>query len=251
MTGLLKGKIALITGAARGQGGAEAKKFLEEGARVVMGDVLDEQGEALAKELGEDASYMHLDVTDSADWEKAIARAGELGGLNVLVNNAAIYWVKSIRDEDIEEVRRMLDVNLLGAFRGIQLAAEPMIDGGGGSIVNISSVGGLAGVAAHSAYAMSKWAMRGLSRTAAVELGQYNIRVNSIHPGPINTDMLLAPLREDPTAFESLPLKRMGEPEEVANLAAYLASDSSSFQTGGEYVIDGGSMAGISITRAN
>ena len=242
---LLEGKVAILTGAARGQGAAEARKFVAEGAKVVLGDVLDDAGAAVAAELGKDAIYTRLDISQQTDWEKAVKEAEALGSLDILVNNAAIYWRKAIVEEDIDEVKRLLDINLLGAFRGIQAVAEPMAKSGGGSIVNISSVGGLTGVAYHSAYAMSKWGLRGLSRTAAIELGPMGIRVNSIHPGPIDTDMLLEVARNTPNYFAGMPLGRAGRPEEVADLVVYLASDYSSYQTGGEYLIDGGGQAGI------
>lgn len=242
--GRLTGKTAIITGAARGQGAAEARLFAAEGAQVVMGDVLDDQGEALAEELGEAACYLHLDVTSPDDWSHAVKLAEEMGPLNVLVNNAGIHWVCPLEEEQPDKVLKMFSVNALGTFLGIQAVREPMSRAGGGSIVNISSVAGMTGIHGHSAYGMSKWAVRGLTKTAAMELGPLGIRVNSVHPGPIITAMLPDQVRDNPDAFSHLPLGRAGEPEEVAQLAAYLASDDSSFQSGGEYVIDGGGWAG-------
>ena len=242
--GRLSGKTAIITGAARGQGAAEARLFTSEGANVVLADILDEPGQQLADELGDQAAYVHLDVSDPHDWTLAVKTAQELGPLNVLVNNAAIHWVRDIADENPADVQKMFSVNSLGSFLGIQSVIEPFTQAGGGSIVNVSSVAGITGIYGHAAYGMSKWAVRGLTKVAALELGEKNIRVNSIHPGPIKTDMLPERVRELPEAFEYLPLGRAGLPEEVAQLALYLASDDSSFQSGGEYVIDGGGWAG-------
>ncbi len=242
--GRLTGKTAIISGAARGQGAAEARLFVSEGANVILGDVLDEPGQQLADELGDAAAYVHLDVSDPRDWTLAVKTAQELGPPNVLVNNAGIHWVRNIEEEQPDAVLKMFSVNALGCFLGIQAVAEPMSHTGGGSIVNISSVAGMTGIHGHSAYGMSKWAVRGLTKIAALELGEKGIRVNSIHPGPINTEMLPERVRDVPGVFAHLPLGRAGSAEEVANLALYLASDDSSFQSGGEYVIDGGGWAG-------
>lgn len=242
--GRLTGKTAIISGAARGQGAAEARLFVAEGAQIVMGDVLDEQGEALAEELGEAACYLHLDVARPDDWSHAAKLAEEMGPLNVLLNNAGIHWVCPIEEEQPDKVLQMFTVNALGNLLGIQAVREPMSRAEGGSIVNISSVAGMTGIHGHAAYGMSKWAVRGLTKTAAMELGPLGIRVNSIHPGPINTAMLPDQVRDKPETFSHLPLGRSGQPEEVAQLALYLASDDSSFQSGGEYVIDGGGWAG-------
>lgn len=242
--GRLTGKTAIISGAARGQGAAEARLFVAEGAQVVMGDVLDEQGEALAEELSEAACYLHLDVASPDDWLHAAKLAEEMGPVNVLVNNAGIHWVCPIEDEQPDKVLQMFSVNALGNFLGIQAVREPMRRAGGGSVVNISSVAGMTGIHGHVAYGMSKWAVRGLTKIAAMELGPLGIRVNSIHPGPIDTAMLPDRVRDTPDMFSHLPLGRAGQPEEVAQLALYLASDDSSFQSGGEYIIDGGGWAG-------
>ncbi|MFF0495861.1 glucose 1-dehydrogenase [Nocardia aobensis] len=239
----LTGKVALITGAARGQGAAEARLFVERGARVVLTDVLDADGKQLADELGEAARFVRHDVTSADDWNAAVAVAvSEFGGLNVLVNNAAIYTAKPLTDTTPEELEKILGVNLVGAFRGIRSVVGPMSEAGG-SIVNISSQAGLEGLMGHSAYGSSKWGLRGLTKTAALELGPIGIRVNSVHPGPIATPMVPY-LTTGPGSFPTLPLQRTGVPEEVAELVAFLASDASSYVTGAEVTIDGGLAAG-------
>ncbi|MCC3311674.1 glucose 1-dehydrogenase [Nocardia africana] len=239
----LTGKVALITGAARGQGAAEARLFVERGARVVLTDVLDADGKQLADELGEAARFVRHDVTSADDWNAAVAVAlSEFGALNVLVNNAAIYTAKPLTDTTPEELDKILQVNLVGAFRGIRSVVGPMSEAGG-SIVNISSQAGLEGLMGHSAYGSSKWGLRGLTKTAALELGPRGIRVNSVHPGPIATPMVPY-LTTGPGSFPTLPLQRTGVPEEVAELVAFLASDTSSYVTGAEVTIDGGLAAG-------
>ncbi|MFF0453143.1 glucose 1-dehydrogenase [Nocardia africana] len=238
----LTGTVALITGAARGQGAAEARLFVERGARVVLTDVLDD-GKQLADELGEAARFVRHDVTSADDWNAAVAVAlSEFGALNVLVNNAAIYTAKPLTDTTPEELEKILRVNLVGAFRGIRSVVGPMSEAGG-SIVNISSQAGLEGLMGHSAYGSSKWGLRGLTKTAALELGPRGIRVNSVHPGPIATPMVPY-LTTGPGSFPTLPLQRTGVPEEVAELVAFLASDASSYVTGAEVTIDGGLAAG-------
>ena len=243
--GCLDGRVAIITGAARGQGEAEARKFVAEGAFVVMGDVLDDEGEAVAAELGDRAVYLHHDVSSSDDWARVVAAAVERGPLRALVNNAAIHWAAPLMDETPESLHRIWQVNYLGTFLGIQSVAEPMAEAGGGGIVNISSVAGMAGIAHHAAYGGTKWAVRGLSKVAAIELGPMGIRVNSIHPGPIETAMLSSDRHGRPELFGHVPLRRAGVAAEVADLACYLVSDAASYQTGHEYIIDGGSTAGI------
>ncbi len=242
----LAGKIAIITGAARGQGEAEARLFVAEGAKVVLGDVLVEEGETVASELGDAARFVRHDVTSEEDWVAVVAAATELGGVDVLVNNAAITWRRPLEYETADDLRRMLDVNLVGPFLGMQAVIEPMRMRGGGSIVNISSLAGLTGLPYHAAYGASKWALTGMSRTTAVELGPDKIRVNTVHPGPIYTPMLGIERGavDEASRFRNVPLKRPGEAEEVASLVLHLASDESSYQTGGEYRVDGGSHAG-------
>ncbi len=240
----LEGKVALITGGARGQGAAEARLFVAHGAKVVITDVLADEGNALAESLGSAACFVRHDVTDDDDWNAAIAAAlGEFGGLHALVNNAAIYTRKPLVDTDPDEFDRILRVNLTGAFRGIRAAITPMVQAGGGSIVNISSHAGLEGLRSHSAYGSSKWGLRGLTKMAAVELGPQGIRVNSVHPGPIATPMI-PQLTTGPGSYPTLPLQRTGLPEDVAELVAFLASDAAAYITGAEVSVDGGLSAG-------
>jgi 3alpha(or 20beta)-hydroxysteroid dehydrogenase len=242
--GRLEGKVAIITGAARGQGEAEARRFVAEGAKVVLGDVLDDLGAKVADDLGAAAGYVHLDVTREADWSAAVDAAQRFGALNVLLNNAAIHWTKPIEFETAEGIEKIWRVNLLGPFLGMKAVLEPMRAAGGGSIINVSSTAGLTGLAYHGAYGHAKWGLRGLTKTAAVEFGASGIRVNSVHPGPINTDMMTKTTGANENRFRVLPAGRAGEPEEVASLAVFLASDESAFITGTELVIDGGSQAG-------
>jgi 3alpha(or 20beta)-hydroxysteroid dehydrogenase len=236
--GRLDGKVAIITGAARGQGEAEARRFVAEGAKVVLGDVLDEEGTRVAADLGDAATYLHLDVTSEADWAAAVAAAGRFGPLGVLVNNAAIHWVRPIEYETVAGMEKIWRVNLVGPFLGMQAVLAPMRAAGVGSIINVSSIAGLTGLAYHGAYGHTKWALRGLTKTAAVEFGGSGIRVNSVHPGPIKTSMLTKSpgMSEAPQArFRHLPARRAGEPEEVASLVVFLASDESAFMTGTEW----------------
>ncbi|MVU76206.1 glucose 1-dehydrogenase [Nocardia sp. ET3-3] len=245
----LTGKVALITGAARGQGAAEARLFVELGAKVVLTDVLEDEGKQLADSLGEAARFVHHDVTDADSWDAAVKVAVDtFGKLDVLVNNAAIYVMKPLVDTDVEELERILKVNLVGAFRGIKAVVPAMTAAGGGSIVNISSQAGLEGLMNHAAYGSSKWGLRGLSKIAALELGPSRIRVNSVHPGPIATPMVPY-LTTGPGSFPTLPLERTGLPEEVAELVAFLASDASAYITGAEVTVDGGLAAGKFIPR--
>lgn len=242
----LTGKVALITGAARGQGEAEARLFAARGARVVLTDVLEREGKTVAESIGENARFVRHDVTDGDDWRTAVKTAtGEFGRLDVLVNNAAIHTIKPLVDTSAEELERMLRVNLVGPFLGMQAVVEAMTSAGGGSIVNVSSQAGIQGLMGHSAYGSSKWGLRGLSKTAALEFGPLGIRVNSVHPGPIDTPMIgHLGLGRGPGSFPYLPLGRVGEPGEVAELAAFLASDASAYITGAEISIDGGMAAG-------
>ncbi|MEU9852058.1 glucose 1-dehydrogenase [Streptomyces sp. NPDC047974] len=238
----LTGKVALITGAARGMGEAEARLFTALGARVVLTDVREAEGEETAASLGPAARFVPHDVTDEASWNTAVAAALDAyGRLDVLVNNAAIYSTSPIEDEDPARLDALLRVNLVGPFLGIRAAAPALRASGGGSIVNISSQAGLQGIWGHGAYGAAKWGLRGLTKTAALELGPDAIRVNSVHPGAVATAMT-AHLGTD--SHPAAPLGRVGRPEEVARLVAFLASDDSSYLSGAELAVDGGASAG-------
>ena len=244
----LEGKVALISGGARGMGGAEARLFASEGARVVIGDVLVDEGKALADELGEAVRFVELDVTSEPSWEAAVAAATtEFGRLDVLVNNAGIWKIMPIAMMSSDDFMEVVKVNQLGVFLGMK-AAIPAMSTNGGSMVNISSVAGLAGAIGQVAYGATKWAVRGMTKTAALELASIGIRVNSIHPGLIDTQMLQT-VRDWGVEAEALlaavPQSRFGTAEEVAKLALFLASDESSHCTGSEFTVDGGMTAGF------
>lgn len=244
--GRLRGKVAIISGAARGQGAAEARWFVREGARVVLGDVLVDEVRAIAADLGSSASAVPLDVTDEQQWEQARDRClAAFGAPSVLVNNAGILRFGALVSTPLEEFRRIIDVNLAGTFLGTKVVAPAMT--GGGSIINISSTGGLVGLPQVSAYVASKWGVTGLTKSAAMELGSAGIRVNSVHPGSIETPMVMFEgLTRDDFApyYERLPVKRLGAVEDVAAMVGFLASDESSYCTGAEFVVDGGQTAG-------
>jgi 3alpha(or 20beta)-hydroxysteroid dehydrogenase len=248
MAGRLAGKVALITGAARGQGAAEARLFAAEGARVVLADVLEEPGRALARELGGAARFTALDVSKPADWARAVRElgAGE-GRLDVLVNNAGIYRRGRIEEMPLAEFVRVVEVNQIGCFLGMKHAVPLLRAAGGGSIVNISSIAGKTGVPGGAAYAATKWAILGLTRSAALELARDKIRVNAICPGSVDTPMIAPsefPNVDQPAYWATLPIPRAGRAEEIARCALFLASDESSYCTGAELVVDGGKLAG-------
>ena len=245
MPGRLDGKVALITGGARGQGAAEAALFTQEGATVVITDVLDEEGEATAAAI-DGCRYLSQDVTDETRWAAVVQEiVDQHGRLDVLINNAGIFIVKPMLETSLEEYRRVIDINQVGVYLGMRAAAPAMRDSGGGSIVNISSVAGLLATPQAFAYGASKWAVRGMTKAAAHELGPDNIRVNSIHPGIIDTAMIqqLPAYESNPqSVIRHIPLGRAGEAEDVARLALFLASDESSYCSAGEYLIDGAYM---------
>ena len=235
----LEGKVCLITGGARGQGAAEARLFHAEGGEVWVTDVLDDEGQALADELG--VQYRHLDVRDEQAWSDLIAEIEAAGrGLHVLINNAGIFRGSRMLDTSKEDFELVMDINSTGVFLGMRSAAPAMIKSGNGSIVNISSLAGLRAAAGSLAYGASKWAVRGMTKAASVELARKGVRVNSIHPGLIETpmaDQLGAPPEK---LLKRVPLGRIAQADEVAQLALFLASDESSYSTGSEFIVDGG-----------
>ncbi|MFZ3498323.1 SDR family NAD(P)-dependent oxidoreductase [Streptomyces sp. 5.8] len=259
--GKLDGRVVIITGAARGQGEQEARLFASEGAKVLLGDVLDEQGAAVAKDIGEDrARYVRMDVSREEDWAAAIAVAKEaFGPVNGLVNNAGILRFNELTATPLEEFQQVVQVNQVGAFLGIKSVAPEIEAAGGGTIVNTSSYTGLTGMAYVGTYAATKAAILGLTRVAALELAAKNIRVNAMCPGAVDTPMA-TPGHVNPADLPQeakdamaelykrvVPMGRVGQPEEIAKLALFLTSEDSSYITGQPFVIDGGWMAGVSI----
>ncbi|WP_436491925.1 glucose 1-dehydrogenase [Actinokineospora sp. HUAS TT18] len=241
--GRLDDKVALVTGAARGQGAAAARRFVAEGAKVILADVLDDEGKTLADELGDRACFRHLDVGDEDDWADAVAD-DRFGPITVLVNNAGILHFSPLVDTKLADYERVIRVNQTGCFLGMRAVAPGMIAANQGSIINVSSIEGLKAAQLVIAYTASKFAIRGMTKVAAMELGEHGVRVNSVHPGMIDTQML-------PTAFggveidtsrigKKVALRRTGQADEIANLVLFLASDESSYCTGAEFVADGG-----------
>ena len=246
--GKLDGKVAIVSGGARGMGAAEVRRLHADGASVVAADVLDDDGKALADELGDRVRFVHLDVTSEEEWLSVVEQTErELGKVDVLVNNAGILKFNEIANTPLVEFRQVIDVNLIGVFRGMKAVIPAMKRAGGGSIVNISSTEGLAGTVFCGAYTASKFGVRGITKVAAIEYGADKIRCNSVHPGGIDTPMTRAVMDEEGRKYvgkKVAGLKRMGEAEEVASVVAFLASDDSSYCTGAEFVVDGGSLAG-------
>jgi 3alpha(or 20beta)-hydroxysteroid dehydrogenase len=240
-------RTVIITGGARGMGASHARGFVAEGANVVIADVLEQEGRKLAGELGDHAIFSRLDVTSDKDWAATAAAAeAAFGPVSVLINNAGIVSFAAIADTEPAVWRRVIDINLTGTYLGIRAVVPSMRRAGGGAIVNISSAGGMMAYPYTAAYAASKWGVRGLTRTAALELGRDNIRVNSIHPGPIRTPMTAGPQAAAATAAEAkhLAIARVAEPEEVTRLVLFVASDEASFSTGSEFIVDGGVLLG-------
>lgn len=246
--GRLDGKVAIITGAAQGMGAATARLFVAEGARVALGDVLEDKGRALADELGDAAFFAPLDVSSADDWAAFTDRTVEkFGGIDILVNNAGVMHWAPIEDIDLAQTERLLDINILGNLLGAKSVVPTMKRAGRGVIVNISSVDGLRGVNGLSAYSASKWAVRGLTKSLAYELGPSGIRVCSVHPGGVDTTLGNPTGRvgeELQSSYVGVPMQRIGEPEDVAHVTLFVASDEAAYMTGAELAVDGGWSAG-------
>ncbi|QCR34282.1 glucose 1-dehydrogenase [Lysinibacillus sp. SGAir0095] len=242
--GRLKDKVAIITGAAQGMGAAHAKLFVDEGAKVVITDLNEEKGQALVAELGENARFIKQNVASEEDWLIVVAKTEEaFGPINILVNNAGITMAKSLMETTLEDYRRIVEINQVSVFLGMKAVVPSMQKGGGGSIINISSMNGL--VAGAVGYTDTKFAVRGLTKAAAMECANFGIRVNSVHPGVIATPMVV---QEDTKAAveefaKHIPMGRVAQPEEVSKMVLFLASDESSYSTGSEFIIDGGMTA--------
>jgi len=238
----LYGKTAIVTGGARGIGAAIARSLVAEGARVVIADVLDGEAKGLAEELGERAMFAHLDVTDPAHWS-AVVEAAErtYGPVSILVNNAGIVEYGTIEEQTPESFRHVLDVNLHGAWLGMRATLPSLRRAGGGCVVNVSSTAGLVAYTNLGGYVSSKWALRGLTKTAALEFAPYGIRVCSVHPGPIRTPMT-ADTSEEFAAMQPIP--RFGEPEEVARMVRFVVAEAT-YSTGTEFIVDGGAITGV------
>ena len=244
--GRLDGKVALISGGARGQGAAEARLFVAEGANVMIGDVLDAEGEVTAKDLGANGAYRHLDVTTEDDWNAIVAETVDtFGRIDVLVNNAGVFRLTMLASTTLEEYRQVIDINQVGVFLGMKAVASTMSKQRSGSIVNISSIAGLRGTAGSIAYTASKFAVRGMTKVAALELAPVGIRCNSIHPGIIDTPMFqeISDMGVGDILKEKIPIGRVAEADDVAKLALFLASDDSAYCTGAEFTVDGGMTA--------
>jgi 3alpha(or 20beta)-hydroxysteroid dehydrogenase len=244
------GKVALITGAARGMGASHGRVLAAHGASVVIADLLEDEGRALAARINAEAGtevamFADLDVTDYASWERAVGAAVDrFGRLDVLVNNAGIFTRGSVEDADVDEWRRTIDIDLTGNFLGMK-AAVPHMKAAGGSIINISSIAGLVGFKNRAAYAAAKWGVQGLTKTSAMDLGPYGIRVNSVHPGSVRTPMTEGLAR----GFGQIPLGRDADTQEISDLILFLASDESRFMTGASLAVDGGVTAGNNLRQ--
>ncbi len=244
----LDNKVAIITGGARGMGAATARLFAEHGAKVVIADVLDEDGDKLAKDIGSSAVFVHHDVTDESSWVTTLATATRhFGPIDALVNNAGVLLFRTLAETSKADFSRVIDINLIGTFLGTKLVGMQMAERGRGSIVNISSVDGMKGANGLGAYCASKWGIRGLTRVAAMEFGHKGVRVNSVHPGGVDTAMgnpFAEQKAEVNKRYTMVPLQRVGDPEEVARTSLFLASDDASYLCGAEIAVDGGMLTG-------
>ncbi len=255
----LRDKVAIITGGARGQGAEEARLFAAEGARVVATDILDDEGKALAAELGDAVTYLHHDVRSADEWAQVVAETeASFGRVDVLVNNAGVLVTgKMTHEVALEEYMKVVEVNQVGVFLGMRAVIPAMLERRAGSIINISSYNGLAGLGGMVAYTASKFAVRGMTKVAALEYGRAGIRVNSVHPGGVDTEMTRAlwggralTAAEEQMAYGRTAIGRVGQAAEIAAAVVFLASDESSFCTGAEFVVDGGMSAGMVIDDA-
>jgi len=243
VAGRLSGKVAIVTGGAQGQGAAIARAFVAEGASVVVGDVADDPGKALAEELGEAGTFVHLDVSDEDSWRAAHEQAvATYGPVDVLVNNAGVLMFAELGTMEVADFDRLVGINMRGCFLGMKTVSPGMVEQGGGSIINCSSIEGLGGMPTLVAYTGTKFAVRGMSKAAAMELGPKGVRVNSVHPGMIDTGMIRGYAGDEGMkwAAKKIPLRRVGTPDDVAPIYVFLASDESQYCTGAEFVADGG-----------
>jgi len=242
--GKLDGKVAIITGAAQGMGAAHAKLFVREGAKVVITDIKEAEGVALAKSLGENTLFIKHNVASAADWDNVVAQTkAKFGRIDILVNNAGITFAKRLQDISEDDYLKIFQINQLGTFLGLKAVAKEMVAQHSGSIVNISSLNGLVGGAV--GYTDTKFAVRGMTKAAALELAPSGVRVNSVHPGVIETPMISQPGTEEAVKqfAKAIPLRRIAKPEEVSKLVLFVASDDASDATGSEFVVDGGMSA--------